>query len=144
VLRIDERRAGRAGDLRRVEQRALGARGEPWRLLGALIDRTGTDRQALIASIEERLPEPAQSESDQIPGLSATAQRALLDAAQVARASGSTFIDPEHVLFALALNADAMPGQLLASAGVTPQSLQAAASSEASSGTATGNAPDEK
>ncbi|WP_210481020.1 ATP-dependent Clp protease ATP-binding subunit [Naasia sp. SYSU D00948] len=99
--------------------------------LAELVRRTGADPAALAAAIDERLPESSDERPAQAPGLTPTAQRALLDAAQVARASGSTFIDPEHVLFALALNQEAVPGQLLASAGVTPQSLQAAASQAA-------------
>ncbi|MFZ2529245.1 MAG: ATP-dependent Clp protease ATP-binding subunit, partial [Rhodococcus sp. (in: high G+C Gram-positive bacteria)] len=44
---------------------------------------------------------------------------------QLARALGSTYIDPEHVFFALAADRTRGPGRLLASLGVTPQSLQA-------------------
>ncbi|BDZ46586.1 ATP-dependent Clp protease ATP-binding subunit [Naasia aerilata] len=95
--------------------------------LTALVDRTGADRSALVQSVEERLPQPSDEPATDTPALTPSAQRALLDAAQVARASGSTYIDPEHVLFALTINQDVVAGQLLAAAGVTPQALQNAA-----------------
>ena len=98
-----------------------------------LIDRTGADRAALAHAVEERLPASAPEQGEP-RGLTPSAQRALFDAAQVARASGSTYIDPEHLLFALALNQDAVPGRLLAAAGITPQSLQGAAFEAAATG----------
>jgi ATP-dependent Clp protease ATP-binding subunit ClpC len=94
--------------------------------VSTLVERVGADPAALAAEIEDRLPETSGDGSGSALGLLPSAQRALFVAAQIARASGSTFIDPEHVFFALALNYDAVPGQLLASAGVTPQALQAA------------------
>jgi ATP-dependent Clp protease ATP-binding subunit ClpC len=96
-----------------------------------LIERMGVTGADLDRAIEDRLPAPA-SEQAEPRGYTPAAQRALFDAAQVARASGSTYIDPEHLLFALALNHDAVPGRLLAAAGVTPQSLQGAAFESAS------------
>ncbi|WP_210506068.1 ATP-dependent Clp protease ATP-binding subunit [Naasia sp. SYSU D00057] len=95
--------------------------------VSGIVERAGADPDRLVESIEERLPESSEQLADLAPGLLPSAQRALFVAAQVARASGSTFVDPEHVFFALALNSDAVPGQLLAAAGVTPQTLQAAA-----------------
>src|SRR4051794_26068025 len=95
--------------------------------VSALVERTGADPKALTSAIEERLPSASAERLPEAPALMPSAQRALFDAAQIARASGSSFVDPEHVFFALALNQDAVPGQLLASAGVTPQALQAAA-----------------
>ena len=50
-------------------------------------------------------------------------QRALFHAYQVARSSGSTYIDPEHLFFALVLGQDAPAGQVLARAGVTAEAL---------------------
>ena len=41
----------------------------------------------------------------------------------MARASGSTYIDPEHLFFALVLNQDTPAGQVLAHAGVTAEAL---------------------
>src|SRR5699024_12788908 len=66
----------------------------------------------------------------------------ILDAYQVARGFGSTYIDPEHVFLAFVLNQEASVGQLLASSGVTPQSLQQAAAQAAESGQVFGQAED--
>ncbi|WP_207457737.1 ATP-dependent Clp protease ATP-binding subunit [Herbiconiux sp. SYSU D00978] len=101
-----------------------------------LLRRVGADVAALQHAIEERLPEDAPAQQAGRPAFTPWAQRALLDAAQVARATGSTYIDPEHLLFAFAVNQEAMPGQLLAAFGATPQSLQAAAQGETQQQTA--------
>jgi len=50
-------------------------------------------------------------------------QRALFHAFQVARSSGSTYVDPEHLFFALVLAQDTPAGQVLALAGVTAEAL---------------------
>ncbi|MFD1720740.1 ATP-dependent Clp protease ATP-binding subunit [Amnibacterium endophyticum] len=84
----------------------------------------GIDVPGLVRAIEERLPQGGPARSDGQPGLTPSAQRALLEAAQVARAFGSTYVDPEHVFFAMVANQQAVPGQLLAAHGVTPESLQ--------------------
>ncbi|HLS32303.1 MAG TPA: ATP-dependent Clp protease ATP-binding subunit, partial [Brevibacterium sp.] len=89
-----------------------------------------------------RLPERAES---RVPGqvsLTQATQKSLLDAYQVARGFGSTYIDPEHVFLAFVLNQEASVGQLLASSGVTPQSLQQAAAQAAESGQVFGQAED--
>src|SRR4051812_46606157 len=99
-----------------------------------LIRRAGGDPAALVAEIEDRLPQSSVADSAPATALLPSAQRTLFVAAQIARASGSTFVDPEHVFFALAVGYDATPGQLLAAAGVTPQALQAASSAPAGSG----------
>ena len=52
-----------------------------------------------------------------------SASRALFHSYQVARSSGSTYIDPEHLFFALVLGQDAPAGQVLARAGVTAEAL---------------------
>ncbi|HEY4615884.1 MAG TPA: ATP-dependent Clp protease ATP-binding subunit, partial [Citricoccus sp.] len=97
---------------------------------------SGADPQALIAAIDDRLPAPGQNTGETAAPLNASAQKVLLDGYQVARAFGSTYIDPEHVFFAFVLNQDSPAGHLLAQAGVTPQSLQAAAQQQAQQGQA--------
>ncbi|MGD6980745.1 MULTISPECIES: ATP-dependent Clp protease ATP-binding subunit [Citricoccus] len=92
---------------------------------------SGADPQALIAAVDERLPAPVEGKEETSAALNASAQKVLLDGYQVARAFGSTYIDPEHVFFAFVLNQDSPAGHLLAQAGVTPQSLQAAAQQQA-------------
>ncbi len=61
----------------------------------------------------------------QPPQLTPGAKRALLDAHQISRSVGSTYIGPEHILFALAVNPESEAGRQLASAHVTPEALQA-------------------
>src|SRR6185437_2377272 len=60
------------------------------------------------------------------PQLTPGAKRALLDAHQISRAVGSTYIGPEHILFALAVNPESGAGQMLSAARVTPETLQRA------------------
>src|SRR5690606_30533197 len=52
-----------------------------------------------------------------------SASRALFHAYQVARSAGATYIDPEHLFFALVLGQDVPAGQVLARAGVTAEAL---------------------
>ncbi|WP_440710749.1 ATP-dependent Clp protease ATP-binding subunit [Herbiconiux sp. YIM B11900] len=83
----------------------------------------GADPRAIVRAAESRLP-AASSDPVTAPALTQSAQRALFHAYQVARASGSTYIDPEHLFFALVINQDSPAGQVLAQAGVTPDALQ--------------------
>ncbi|MET4581980.1 ATP-dependent Clp protease ATP-binding subunit ClpC [Conyzicola nivalis] len=88
------------------------------------IKRVGADPAAIVAAVEQRLPEESDYSKTDSPSLTQSAQRAIFHALQVARASGSTYIDPEHLFFALVLNQDSPAGQVLAAAGVTPEALQ--------------------
>ncbi|NKX50777.1 ATP-dependent Clp protease ATP-binding subunit [Arthrobacter deserti] len=90
------------------------------------LKRAGADPAAITRAAEQRLPEKSTVPVEAAPSLTPSAQRALLDAYQVARAFGSTYIDPEHLFFAFVLNQESPAGQILAAAGVTPQSLQQA------------------
>jgi ATP-dependent Clp protease ATP-binding subunit ClpC len=58
------------------------------------------------------------------PQLTPGAKRALLDAHQISRSLGSTYIGPEHILFALAVNAESAGGRMLSAARVTPEALR--------------------
>jgi ATP-dependent Clp protease ATP-binding subunit ClpC len=89
-----------------------------------VISRTGADPAAIIRAVEQRLPEASDYATTDRPGLTQAAQRSIFHALQVARAAGSTYIDPEHLFFALVLNDDSPAGRVLASAGVTPEALQ--------------------
>ncbi|GAA1882170.1 ATP-dependent Clp protease ATP-binding subunit [Paeniglutamicibacter psychrophenolicus] len=95
--------------------------------VGEALRRSGADAAAIARDAEQRLPESGPKRSGSTPALTPSAQRALLDAYQVARAFGSTYIDPEHLFLAFVLNTESPAGQVLSAAGVTPQSLQAAA-----------------
>src|SRR5690625_3593465 len=93
-----------------------------------LVQRTGGDPEALSASAETEAGRAPQA-GPGIPALTPAAKRTLLDAHQIARALGRPYIAPEHMLFALAVNGESRIGRILADAGVTPDSLQSAASS---------------
>ncbi|HWU47892.1 MAG TPA: ATP-dependent Clp protease ATP-binding subunit [Humibacter sp.] len=90
------------------------------------VRRLGADPRRIATAADERLPHPSEQRADVAPALTPSAQRALFHAFQVARASGSTYIDPEHVFFALVIAQDSPAGQLLQSAGVTPDALTSA------------------
>ena len=82
-----------------------------------------------------RTPSPGESRPaaergeprDEAPSLTPSAKRALLDARQISRAFGSSYIGPEHLLFALAVNPESAAGRQLREARVTPETLQEAA-----------------
>ncbi|WP_203581219.1 ATP-dependent Clp protease ATP-binding subunit [Microbacterium hibisci] len=87
------------------------------------VERIGADADAIVRATEERLP-AASSQAD-VDGamLTSSVQRALFHAFQVARSSGSTYVDPEHLFFALVLAQDTPAGHVLARAGVTAEAL---------------------
>ncbi len=95
------------------------ARLEPTR---ELLARTGANPDELIGEIESQ--EAQAGPAAEPPQLTPGAKRALLDAHQISRAVGSTYIGPEHIVFALAANPESGAGRLLAAAGVTPETLQ--------------------
>jgi ATP-dependent Clp protease ATP-binding subunit ClpC len=97
------------------------ARLEPTR---QMLARAGADPDALARAIEE--PQRTAAPSDQPPQLTPGAKRALLDAHRVSRSLGSTYIGPEHILFALAVNPESDAGHMLGGARVTPEALQQA------------------
>lgn len=88
------------------------------------IKRIKADPAAIAKAAEQRLPSDSDEPSTTAPPLTPAAQRALLDAYQVARAFGSTYVDPEHLFFAFVVNQESPAGQVLTAAGVTPQALQ--------------------
>src|SRR3954470_5253614 len=90
-----------------------------------LLSRAGADPEQVRQAVDG-VPHRGQSGAEQ-PALTPAAKRALLDAHQISRALGSTYIGPEHLLFALAVNPDSPGGRLLRSMNVTPESLQQAA-----------------
>jgi ATP-dependent Clp protease ATP-binding subunit ClpC len=101
-----------------------------WALAGheptsTLLERAGVDPAQLQQQLETllRTGEP----TGRPVSLTPAAKRALLDAHQVSRASGSTYIGPEHLLFALSVNPESGAGRVLGGARVTPEALQQAA-----------------
>ncbi|WP_158863098.1 ATP-dependent Clp protease ATP-binding subunit [Leifsonia sp. AG29] len=103
--------------------------------------RIGVDPAAVAAAAEQRLPATGSEIDADGASVTASAQRALFHAYQVARASGATYIDPEHLFFALVIGQDAPAGQVLQAAGVTPEALTGAMRQQATVGGDTGAQP---
>ncbi|CAL9392367.1 ATP-dependent Clp protease ATP-binding subunit ClpC [Nocardiopsis dassonvillei] len=91
-----------------------------------LVERTA-DTAGRLAELVDQAVAHAPRSVRASARLTPSAKRSLLDAFQIARATGSSSITPEHLLFALAVNPDSPVGRLLRDSGVTPQSLQQAA-----------------
>ncbi|MEU6645603.1 ATP-dependent Clp protease ATP-binding subunit [Saccharomonospora sp. NPDC046836] len=94
----------------------------------ALIGRAGADPDALAGQIEQqsKVAEPR-------PGpvrLTPAAKRTLLDAHQISRGLGSSYIGPEHLLLALAANPESGAGKILGQARVNPETLAGPAARE--------------
>jgi ATP-dependent Clp protease ATP-binding subunit ClpC len=85
--------------------------------------RIGADSEALSRAVESRLPSAAEAISADGAVITPSVRRTLFHALQVARSSGSTYIDPEHLFFALVLAQDTPSGAVLAEHGVTADAL---------------------
>jgi ATP-dependent Clp protease ATP-binding subunit ClpC len=88
-----------------------------------LLARAGGDPAALRRTIEQQAPKGPPREGEP-PSLTPAAKRALLDAHQIARAFGSSYIGPEHVLLALGVHPESAAGRHLSGSGLSPESLQ--------------------
>lgn len=109
-------------DTQHLLRAALSA--EPTR---SLLSRAGADPDELAEEIDERSG-PVQHPPGEVPpptslSLTPAAKRALLDAHDLARARGTGYIGPEHVLSALAANPDSAAGHILNSAHFAPSPL---------------------
>ena len=104
-----------------------------------LLTAAGADPDAIARDIESSAQrgEPR----DEPPSLTPAAKRALLDARQISRAFGSSYIGPEHLLFALAVNPESAAGRELRQARVTPEALQQAATGGGRGGDAANKPP---
>jgi ATP-dependent Clp protease ATP-binding subunit ClpC len=91
-----------------------------------LLVAAGADPDAIAHDIESRAQRGEPREGT--PSLTPSAKRALLDARQISRAFGSSYIGPEHLLFALAVNPESAAGRELHEQRITPETLQEAAS----------------
>jgi ATP-dependent Clp protease ATP-binding subunit ClpC len=100
----------------------------------SMLSRAGADPDSLASQIDERsgpLQQPPAEDAPTAINLTPAVKRALLDAHDVARASGAGYIGPEHVLTALAANPDSAAGHILnaarfAAAGAPEQGPEAA------------------
>ncbi|MGJ5752253.1 ATP-dependent Clp protease ATP-binding subunit ClpC [Streptomyces puniciscabiei] len=93
----------------------------------SLLSRAGADPDSLASEIDDRAG-PAQHPPGEAPpptslSLTPAVKRALLDAHDLARASGAGYIGPEHVLSALAANPDSAAGHILNAARFSAGSL---------------------
>ncbi|PZM91735.1 MAG: AAA family ATPase [Actinobacteria bacterium] len=102
--------------------------------LRELVRRAGADPDALLEQLGG--PDPGGISAD-VPlsvNLTPAAKRALLDAHQLSRATGATYIGPEHILMALALNRESTAGRMLAAGRVEPGALRNASAERAGPG----------
>ncbi|MER7921692.1 ATP-dependent Clp protease ATP-binding subunit [Streptomyces sp. NPDC096057] len=104
-------------DTQHLLRAALAA--EPTR---GLLTRAGADPDSLAAEIDERSG-PAHPPDGTSLALTPAVKRALLDAHDLARAGGTGYIGPEHVLGALAANPDSAAGHILNAARYAPTGL---------------------
>jgi len=92
--------------------------------LRELVRRAGGSPEALLNELDKR---PRGEPRGQGPmAITPAAKRALLEAHQISRAMGSSYIGPEHILMALSLNPESPGGHILSSGRVGPRELQAA------------------
>jgi ATP-dependent Clp protease ATP-binding subunit ClpC len=101
-----------------------------------LLTAAGADPDAIAREIEARAPHGEPRE--EAPRLTPSAKRALLDARQVSRAFGTSYIGPEHLLFALAANSESAAGRRLRDARITPETLRDAVAGGAGRGSGGG------
>ncbi|MFB9236425.1 ATP-dependent Clp protease ATP-binding subunit [Plantactinospora siamensis] len=94
--------------------------------LRQLLERAGGDPNNLLNALGGSGDGAPGGEVPPNLSLTPAAKRALLDAHQLSRAMGASYIGPEHILMALPLNPESPAGRMLASSRVQPQSLQAA------------------
>ncbi|MGW7276823.1 ATP-dependent Clp protease ATP-binding subunit [Streptomyces sp. NPDC054844] len=92
-----------------------------------LLSRAGADPDAMASQIDERTG-PVQHPPGEAPpptslSLTPAVKRALLDAHELARSTGTGYIGPEHVLSALAANPDSAAGHILNAARFAPSGL---------------------
>ncbi|MEU0225626.1 ATP-dependent Clp protease ATP-binding subunit [Streptomyces sp. NPDC006284] len=92
-----------------------------------LLSRAGADPDALASQIDERTG-PVKHPPGEVPpptslSLTPAVKRALLDAHELARTTGTGYIGPEHVLSALAANPDSAAGHILNAARFAPSGL---------------------
>jgi len=80
-----------------------------------MLSRAGADPDDLATEIDERSGPPRSGEGPPPTSVALTpaVKRALLEAHDMARASGAGYIGPEHVLSALAANPDSAAGHIL-------------------------------
>ncbi|MBL1256906.1 ATP-dependent chaperone ClpB [Methylocystis sp. Sn-Cys] len=97
-------------------------------LSAGLIDRAGGRSREALAKTEAalaKIPKVAGSGAGQLYLAPATA-RLFANAEQIAQKAGDSYVTVERLLLALAMEKDSEAAKILAAAGVTPQTLNAA------------------
>ncbi|MGD9738336.1 MAG: ATP-dependent chaperone ClpB [Bauldia sp.] len=97
-------------------------------LAAGLIDRAGGNSRAALAATEkvlDDLPKVSGAGGGQLYLAGPTA-KVFTTAEQLAKKAGDSFVTVERLLLALAMERDAKSAKILADAGVTPQTLNAA------------------
>jgi ATP-dependent Clp protease ATP-binding subunit ClpC len=97
--------------------------------LRSLVYKAGGDPDILLAQLNREPRRPGGTpprRPDEGLTLTPGTKRALLQAHQLSRASGSSYIGPEHLLMALASNPESPAGRMLGRARVDAESLQRA------------------
>ncbi|NJC70517.1 ATP-dependent Clp protease ATP-binding subunit [Planosporangium thailandense] len=97
--------------------------------LRQLLSRAGAEPDEIAREIERR--GRRDSPRHAVPSLTPAAKRALLQAHQIARALGASYLGPAHILLALSLNPESEAGRMLNERHVNPESLQRAANERA-------------
>ena len=87
-----------------------------------VLEQIDADPQAIAAQLEEEAEKGART--DVAPSLAPDAKAALLAAYEESRELGSSYVGPEHVLLALARDADTEAGELLERFGVSHTKLR--------------------
>src|SRR5262249_48948001 len=93
--------------------------------LRELLARAGANPDALASEIEERARKGSSHQL--VPSLTPAAKRALLQAHQISRALGASYLGPAHILLALPLTRESEAGRMLGARRINPESLQKAA-----------------
>ena len=91
-----------------------------------MLQGVGVEPDEFAEAVQRQLPAAREATADS-PVLTSAGRKVLVDGYQVARALGSTYIGPEHLLLAMSAGQDSEAGRLLASAGATPEEFRAAA-----------------
>ncbi|GAA0503405.1 ATPase AAA [Saccharopolyspora subtropica] len=91
-----------------------------------LLKQVGVDTDAFAKQVEQHLPAAQSPVENDAVTLTLAARTVLADAHRVARALGSTYIGPHHVLLAMSASPESETGRLLGSAGAGPEALRAA------------------
>src|SRR5687768_433331 len=98
-------------------------------MAAGLIQAAGGDPKAAQREVDElvaKVPAVTGSGATSAPGLDGDTIRILDQAEQVAKKAGDSYVTVERILLAMALAKTTDVGKALASAGVTPQALNAA------------------